>query len=336
MEELQNRIHQRLEDRERDLLSILPPVVGDKDAEVILQHLAAIENLSQRGLDRLFQKSRVTASYSSPTEVSFKGFVERCRSLEETIKDTIFNVYQFLPECESGFHLYSNLFSIISQKSGAKEQYVYTTNYDRVIEEFCQRREGFQIRDGYEHDSKTGLNLWKPSSFGAPFTTDTVPVRLFKLHGSLNWKDGEYGPERISPEIRLKQPTTMLKKDLLIYPGSKDPPEQEPFRTLYERFETQMKENDRCLAIGFSFRDPYLNRIFRDYVNSGKGQLLVMSRNCKQTVATNLLGLRDVAGLDRYLESNSIALIPCHFGVDDWTVALNNTLMKIPFPVERP
>jgi hypothetical protein len=333
MDGLENEISKRLKGKERDLLLALPYVGNKKDAEIVLQHLAAIENLSERGLDRLFAR---TSSYSSLNGMGFRELIELCHSLEETIKDTIFNVYQFRPQSASSFHLYANLFSIIAQTGKMREHYVYTTNYDRIIEVFCERVEGFQIRDGYEHDPKTTLNLWRPHSFDAPFKDDIVPVRLFKLHGSLNWKDGEYGPERVSPEIRLKPPTTVLKEDLLIYPGSKDPPEQEPFRTLYERFETQMKEADRCLVIGFSFRDPYLNRIFRDYVNSGKGQLLIMSRNCRQTVATNLLGLKDSADLERSVESGGIVPIPCHFGTDDWTIMLGNALMGIPAPIERP
>jgi hypothetical protein len=336
MDGLENELLKRLKEKERELYLWLPAVNGKKDAEVVLQHIATIKTLSQRKLNLVFEKQLILSPYKSLNGLSFSKFVELCSSLEETIKDTIFDVYQFRPRCASKFHLYANLFSIISQIAKVREHSVYTTNYDGIIEKFCEGRDDFQIRDGYEYDSKTRRNLWRPRSFDAPFRNDVIPIKLFKLHGSLDWKDGEYGPEKVSPEIRLKQATTVLKKDLLIYPGSKDPPEQEPFRTIYERFETQMKETDRCLVIGFSFRDPYLNRIFRDYVNSGKGQLWIMSRNCRQTVATELLDLKNSADLDRYIESKSIAPIPCHFGEDDWTTALNNAIMEIPFPIEKP
>ena len=112
----------------------------------------------------------------------------------------------------------------------------------------------------------------------------------------------------------LQQPTPVYKENLLIYPGSKTPPEEEPFKTLYERFETHMREADKCLVIGFSFRDAYLNRIFRDFLRSGKKQLLVMSSTSRKTVAQSLLGLKDEDAIARYIEANYVVLIPCHFG----------------------
>ena len=97
-----------------------------------------------------------------------------------------------------------------------------------------------------------------------------------------------------------------------------------------------MEATDRCLVIGFSFRDDYLNRVFRSFLRSGKGQLLVMSANCKATVAKNLLGLENIDGLKRYVESNSYMPIPCHFGDGEWLEILKNALRFVSqAPVDR-
>jgi hypothetical protein len=94
-----------------------------------------------------------------------------------------------------------------------------------------------------------------------------------------------------------------------------------------------MRETDRCLVIGFSFRDPYLNRVFRDFAESGKGQLLTMSRNCKETVAKNLFGTKDAEALAKYIEVNTLVPISCHFGEEGWLERLSDTLEKIPHPI---
>jgi hypothetical protein len=334
---LQNELIRRVGDKQRGLLVGLPSVAGGIDAEVVLQHIAAIEALSERGLERIFEEARITFYGTHGKEtMGFLEFVNLCRTLREEIEDVIFDVYQFRPEIVDKFRLYGQLFSTIASATKAREHHIYTTNYDKIIEEFCTRTEGYQIVDGFEYDSKIRSILWKPSLFNSPLPDVGTPLKLFKLHGSLDWKSGENGIERVAPEVRLKQPTAVHKKDILIYPGSKEATEQEPFRTLYERFETEMKETDRCLVIGFSFRDLYLNRIFRDFVHSGKGQLLVMSKNCGQIVAEKLLNLRQSTELEKYVDGNNVGLIPCHFGEGDWLTALQNTLLGIPFPIEKP
>ena len=337
MDGLQSQLMNRVEDTERDLLVGLPSLGGNKDVEVVLQHLDAIEGLTDRGLGEIFEKSWVEFSVLGKKQtMGFPELIKLCRSLRETIQDTIFDVYQFRPKSAENFQLYGQFFSTLASITRARELHVYTTNYDRIIEEFGVRNDGYQVVDGFQHDEKTGRYLWKPSSFDSPLPDVGRPLKLFKLHGSLTWKSGENGIERVAPEIRLKQPTTILKKDILVYPGSKEPPEQEPFRTLYERFETQMKETDRCLVVGFSFRDPYLNRVFRDFVYSGRGELLVMSKNCGQVVAKNLLDLRQATKLEDYLDRKNVALIPFHFGEGDWFTAFQNALYKLPFPIEKP
>jgi len=261
----------------------------------------------------------------------FSKLLESCRSLRKMIEDTIFDVYQF--HSELNFGAFYRLFDMISSADDRVGNQIFTTNYDRIIEELCQRQletpfqvgndeagyDGYDLVDGFVHDPIRMRYLWNPNiSFNAKVTPGRVPIKLHKLHGSLDWKSGEYGIERVSMETKLSQPTTLHKKDLLIYPGSKEAPEEEPFRSLYERFESMMKNTRRCFVIGYRFNDPYLNRIFRDFVNSPYGQLLVMSKTCKETVAKNLLQLKDLNSLIDYVQTEHLIPIPCHFGDENW------------------
>lgn len=268
--------------------------------------------------------------------MKFSQFVELSRSLRNRIQEIIFDVCQFRPDCKSSFRLYSDLFSTITSVTKANEYAIFTTNYDRIVEEFCASEKNYEVRDGFRIDQKNRRNLWDARSFDLSRTPDNTLVKLFKLHGSLNWKLSEFGLEQAMPEQRLEKPTPVYKQDLMIYPGSKERPEREPFRTLYDRFDSEMKRTDRCLVIGFSFRDQYLNRIFREFVDSGKGQLICMSNNASMIVAKNLLDLKDFDTLRIYTNTNSFVSIRIHFGEAGWVDQLRNAFVSIPLPVEFP
>jgi hypothetical protein len=330
---LREELRKRAKADEADLLMYLLYLRGtNNDAETVLQDIEVIETISKRKLEKIF--GMVTIPGSKTVPMGFDKFVSLCRSLRDTIEDLIFEIYQFRPECEPKFQLYEQLLSTLESIPGGREHYIYTTNYDRIIEELCSERKNYEIKDGFVPDPKSRRLFWQPMSFSSAATPNVVAVKLFKLHGSLNWKISQYGIEQVLLERRLTQPTPVYKKDVLVYPGGKEPPEEEPFRWLYERFETQMKETDRCLVIGFSFRDPYLNRIFRDFVNSGKGQLLTMSANCKEMVK-DLLRLENIDALKKYVETGYYVPIPCHFGEGDWLERLHSALRVRPMSVRR-
>ena len=324
MEGLNAELTKVIHDQEKlDLHNYLKIHEGN-DAEGELQAINSVLDIASRGVGGIFDKSYVTYTYVKPHSMGFNVFVKLSHSLRETIHNTIFDVYQFRPGHAS---LHSELFSALTEATRSKQHYVYTTNYDRVIEEYCASTAGYAVTDGFAIDFRSRRNMWSPNIFDqTQLIADVSIVKLFKLHGSLNWRLSEFGIEQVMTEDILQQPTPVYKQNLLIYPGSKAPPEEEPFRTLYERFETQMRRVDRCLVIGFSFRDPYLNRIFRDFLRSGSKQLLVMSSSCRKTVAQNLLGLKEEDQVNEYVEGNNFVPIPCHFGDNNWLTMTTNAL----------
>jgi hypothetical protein len=332
MQGLNNAIRSApLNDVERELLNYLVLREGD-DAEAILQALNLVSDVAGRRFSDMLSESFVKFGVSKFQPMRFAALAENCKLLVSSIRETIFNTYSFRPK---QLPLYSDLISLLNDTTKASVHYVYTTNYDRVIEEFCAHTTGIRLVDGFAIDLKSRRILWNPRTFDQPDLGNENTLKLFKLHGSLNWLQSEFGIEQVMTESILHQPTSVYKKNLLIYPGSKTPPEDEPFRTLYERFETQMRETDRCLVIGYSFRDAYLNRVFRDFLRSGRSQLLVMSANCKLTVAKALLGI-DENDLARYIDGGNFLPIPCHFGDATWHECLKNALITIPFPIEKP
>jgi hypothetical protein len=336
---LNDELSKRIRDKQQDnLLNELLRFEGIDDAEALLQTFELLDQISSHPVREIFDSSYVQLNGSHSTK--FSDLVKLSLALRDSIQNVIFDVYQFRPICATKFDLYTQLLNIVAMRGDVSvtvnEHRIFTTNYDRIIEEFCAHSEAFQIRDGFDYDAKRKRTLWRPRSFEMPVPPGAeTPIKLFKLHGSLNWKSSEYGIEQVLPESRFAEPTPVYKEDLLIYPGSKERPDREPFRTLYDLFESSMRETDRCLVIGFSFRDPYLNRVFRDFIESGKGQLLTMSRNCKETVAKNLLGAKDAADLTEYIEAGTLVPISSHFGEEGWIELLTAAVKQIPFPLGK-
>ncbi|MFC1507581.1 SIR2 family protein [Thermoproteota archaeon] len=330
MSELNNLLLNSITDNEGDLLYHFY-LNGNRDAETVIQSIQTLENIEQRGLDKLFNYVTYQGR-KNQIGAEFKKFIIICKDLHRSIEAKIFDTYQFNPNISSIFPLYQQLFTIIKEHQkniGSNDPLeVYTTNYDRIIEEFSYASENYSIYDGFEYDSKQQRHFWNPEFSAGKLTKELQTViNLYKLHGSLNWKKTDHGIERVTLEIK----NVPRIRDLLIYPGSKSPPEEEPFRTLYEKFENQMKQKNKqsLLVIGFSFRDPYINKIIRDFIRSENGKLIVVSKNCKETLARNLFGLKGIGDIDPYIQKGMISPIQFHFGESDWAINLVERLRNI-------
>jgi hypothetical protein len=115
-------------------------------------------------------------------------------------------------------------------------------------------------------------------SFRCPSFDGQNEDDLFKLHGSLSWrKDKNTGqPVRVVTEEQPIPESKVFGENLLLYPASKIPPVKEPFGTLYGYFTKKLFAVRNCIAIGFSFRDPYFNAVFVDFLRRSKDNILCM------------------------------------------------------------
>jgi hypothetical protein len=82
-------------------------------------------------------------------------------------------------------------------------------------------------------------------------------MRLYKLHGSVNWKRGPSGELWKTPV----QDRTEERDHVILYPGFKGEPSVEPFIFLHKEFGRRLRTFSNLVVIGFSFRDEYLNRL---------------------------------------------------------------------------
>ena len=125
-------------------------------------------------------------------------------------------------------------------------QYVFTTNYDMLVEEACSYM-GIGVVDGFRRSNDdlraVWSNYWEPRQ-GA--------IQLLKLHGSLNWRRGqgtnvlkETTVSNHAPDDDILVRPTLIRK-------SYDHP---VLCQLFERFTNALQDIDAVIAIGTSFRD---------------------------------------------------------------------------------
>ena len=81
----------------------------------------------------------------------------------------------------------------------------------------------------------------------------------------MNWRRGD-GDGRIF----LGDPyfTGDHKKHVILYPGFKDAPEEEPFGLFHQHLEAMISAASHLLFIGFSFRDDYINSLLKNNTDS--------------------------------------------------------------------
>ena len=151
---------------------------------------------------------------------------------------------------------------------------VFTTNYDQIIEKYVKnKKETMKLYDGFLYDATSEDHIFSSNSFTTDNTTDQTYVRLYKLHGSINWKKIPEGIKRISDDYQWSE----AEDKCVIYPtlDPKDGLDSEPFESINKKFKENIKESDVLIIIGYSFRDTHVNGVFQEFLEKGKSIVVI-------------------------------------------------------------
>jgi len=162
---------------------------------------------------------------------------------------------------------------------------VFTLNNDTILEQTLSRT-GFVFVDGFG-DEISGLRYWQPDLFD----TMSAPIRLFKLHGSVDWflvtpDDG--GPSRLaqfrnqdryhlvgpSGELMLANPPRPLLlmgtfNKMLSYTAGL-------YGDLHCNFHHSLSQNSVMIICGYGFRDKGINTKIAQWVTANQERRLVV------------------------------------------------------------
>ena len=152
---------------------------------------------------------------------------------------------------------------------------IFTTNYDRVLEEVTRRTEmniEYGIDPSNRIDNYLDLSFWTFEKRPLPHGRTGL---LTKLHGSVNWQHYNGGIVMATP-----RPTDYLGNHCILYPGHKGEPTEEPFVTFHEHLRNVVQGEMygglvSALFIGFAFRDQAINRILAELPENITSHIIV-------------------------------------------------------------
>lgn len=177
---------------------------------------------------------------------------------------TIEHFYKVLPQmlshCITGECEFHNRLAAALQPKDA----VISLNYDCLMDAALKTHGGrrWDPTVGYGLRIKRGAPAWR--NWG-PGRTATTPIRLLKLHGSLNWREkrGQSLLASTSPYERASA------KGVVVPPLARKPVSESPFRRVWAEARVRLRSARRLVVIGYSLppSDYLVRALFRADLN---------------------------------------------------------------------
>lgn len=319
----------KIEGNQKDILNRirLSPYVRDIE-HVLLAVDGTIETNSNRYLRSIFslkpqvsvpirimkvEDEKKNVTYTSKSSLEWGNFLKESAVLKQSIISELHSQYSFNPDTkQSVIDAYEPLFEMLKDVNERSSVEVFTTNYDRVIEEFCLLTAmKVELLDGFSTEPRTGRRYWKTEEFKKDSPAESIQLKLFKLHGSLDWRETyDHKIENVRTEERCVT-TKTYRQNILIYPTQTITEQKEPFGTMFKHFKNVVSNSSAFIVIGFSFRDRPINNVFINYLRADKSKsIIVVSPHGRENVKENLLAeITDANTL-----SKQIFFVPKRFG----------------------
>lgn len=150
---------------------------------------------------------------------------------------------------------------------------IFSLNYDLVIESALRERD-VEFENGFSSEG------WKPD-----LLKDTSQIKLFKLHGSLDWvDDDQYGIVATEfPKHVNSEEIEGTEDPCIIFGTESKLTGKEPFLSLLYHFSDELSTTDVLVVIGYSFQDSHLNEIIEQRMRQNtKMKVIVVSPNASE------------------------------------------------------
>lgn len=234
---------------------------GTPNIEFVLRFLQHAQQMKEEPYDVS------VAGWKRPFNVSAEAFAELRRHIESYIREAL----ALGDRARQGMYL-SGLFDFLGDE-GAVE--VFTLNYDRLLEGVC-----------LFHDRRftTGFaDSWDPHLF----EIESVEVKIYKLHGSVDWfrfpsRGLIYRSERDGEHFAFSEEK---RAEVLLYPAGTKAAHAEPFASLMAAFTGSLSSARYLVAIGYSFADAHIRRMVLDQmVNNRELNVIVVGPEAEQVI----------------------------------------------------
>lgn len=255
-----------------------------KDIEYVLQALKDIKKSSKNDGWK-FISSVLASSDLAKQCGALKGIAPHTvfEELEAKIEEHILKAYSWdFDRDEELVSVYDPVFSALEKATNKIT--VFTTNYDNAVENYCNMSNQYSCVDGFAINGSH--HKWDERNY----SIDGIehPVYLYKLHGSLDWKEHKrHGIIKFPSETHRGAPN--VARDIVIMP-TRSPKEEEnfhPLNKLFKMFAQNLKEARGCIVIGYSFRDDKINEVLLSFIEKIR-IVAVISPTAVEDVKNNL------------------------------------------------
>jgi hypothetical protein len=257
---------------------------------------AVLQSQSDPNYEDIYYLSNEIRSYfefkhKNPTTASFINALQPKRSANtdddlqrlagaacKFIRDTVCDLLR----TDGNIAVAGNLFDQTLQNSIYTSINIFTLNNDTLIERYLQSK-GTLCADGFGKSQANGLRFWDPSTFDP----HAERIRLFKLHGSIDWYEfstvqSRYNDSYIAQSTRIPANTysykgktlettpNLLKNNPLIIIGSFNKTYEYAaavYGSLIGHFWHELGRTERLIVCGYSFRDFGINQRLIDWIS---------------------------------------------------------------------
>ena len=183
--------------------------------------------------------------------------------LADTVLQSLVRILQ-LPDSDNVRYL-EPLISLYREQAHLD---IATLNYDLSIETLA-------TVTNLEVD--TGMDQWHVKRMVA----FTRPLRLLKLHGSIDWQSKRREPaaneDPFLPFEGVERiPGQIPKKPALIFGAGNKLRAGGPYLELLRQFEESLSRSQALLVVGYSFRDEHVNALVTNWINSDPTKRIVV------------------------------------------------------------
>ncbi len=238
--------------------------LNDKELKIysnIESTLKKINNVKEVNIEMILNYARMIKDVTGGLdELSFSGISgNEVSSFETSICNNIYNDI-FEKQEKADLLVLKKFFAWLTLVKCGVLKEIFTTNYDMLIEKSLEENKT-PYYDGFIGSFEPFFN---PSSIEkTPIHSDSTIdwIRVWKLHGSLNWN--LINDENSTKIIRTvsNDPT---KEQLLIYPSTEkySLSRKDPYTAYFDRMKYTMNDGENLLIInGYSFNDEHINEI---------------------------------------------------------------------------
>lgn len=191
---------------------------------------------------------------------------------------------------------YLGIFRKAASDCRLEEVNLFTLNHDRLLDQFL-RSKGVAVVDGFDEENNLGVRKWNPALFDCWRTHVATPaVRLFKLHGSIDWRrfcpqEAQGDEHALNPWVEeyvgiRSNPALANAKDgqgrtheefdrALFLAGTFNKMFDylnHVFLELHYRFHRTLAESARLVVCGYGFGDKGINNRIVDWMCLSTGQ----------------------------------------------------------------